>query len=61
MFIADVQTIPIHLLNTLLNFVYLFNLLISSMSSELSQEIIESRKKFAETFGNTKLGGKGIS
>jgi hypothetical protein len=30
------------------------------MNSELSQEIIESRKKFAETFGNTKLGGKGI-
>ena len=30
------------------------------MSSELSQDIIDARKKFAEAFGNTKLGGKGI-
>jgi hypothetical protein len=31
------------------------------MNSENSQEIIEARKKFAEAFGNTKLGGKGYS
>jgi hypothetical protein len=31
------------------------------MNAELSQDIIDSRKKFAEAFGNTKLGGKGIS
>ena len=30
------------------------------MNTESSQEIIEARKKFAEAFGNTKLGGKGI-
>ena len=29
------------------------------MNSENSQEIIEARKKFAEAYGNTKLGGKG--
>ncbi len=29
------------------------------MSEQLSQEILEARKKFGEMFGNTKLGGKG--
>jgi hypothetical protein len=31
------------------------------MSSEQDQAIIEARKKFSELYGNTKLGGKGIS
>jgi hypothetical protein len=29
------------------------------MSSETSKDILEARKKFAEMYGNTKLGGKG--
>ncbi len=33
----------------------------STVTSEISQEIIDARKKFQEKFGNTKLGGKGKS
>lgn len=28
--------------------------------SEVSKEILEARKKMAEKFGNTQIGGKGI-
>ncbi len=28
--------------------------------SDLNNDILEARKKFAEMYGNTKLGGKGI-
>jgi hypothetical protein len=31
------------------------------MSTEQDQAIQEARKKFAELYGNTKLGGKGNS
>lgn len=28
--------------------------------SSVDKDIVEARKKFAELYGNTKLGGKGI-
>ena len=31
------------------------------MSEDNSQAILEARKKFGEIYGNTKLGGKGLS
>jgi len=31
------------------------------MNNETSKEILEARKKMAEKFGDTKLGGKGKS
>jgi hypothetical protein len=31
------------------------------MNTETDKEILEARKKFAEMYGNTKLGGKGKS